>query len=76
MRKEAKLKYWMVTGKGDDYGACLQELVRTTVENACQYYSHTEVDPSDTEVLFKFFDLVDYEEESSRTNEQRYFGNE
>ena len=68
------LKYYLVQGKTDDYVACLTEVVRTTQANAEEYYSHREIEESDIEVLFKFFDLVDFEEESKRTGEKRYFG--
>lgn len=71
----SNLKHYLVTGKGDDYGACLTEVVCTTKANAKEYYSHTEIEPQDVDVLLKYFDLVDYPEEVERTDEQRYYGN-
>ena len=71
---EVPLFYYLVRGKSDDYGACLIELVQTTPEKAAEYYSHEEVPPEDVAVLEKYFDLIDYEEESKRSSDKRYYG--
>lgn len=70
------LKYYLAYSKGDDYGACKLELVRTTKDNAEEYYHTQEIEAPDVETLLKYFDLVDYDEESERSSEKRYYGSE
>lgn len=66
------MKYYFVENKSDDYGNCRREIVQTTAVNAKKYYWHKEiVDLDDIEVLKKYFDIVDYEEEKER--EERFY---
>lgn len=69
-----ELKYYMVSGKSDDYGACKREVVQTTAANAEEYYGHQEIEPQDVDVIAKFFDVIEYEEESERSSDRRYYG--
>lgn len=70
------MKYYLVENKSDDYGNCSRELVQTTIENANQYYSQQEIPDSDVEVLKRYFDFIDYDEEKERTEDQRFYGND
>lgn len=71
-----RFKHYLVYSKSDDYGACLTELVETTEKNAKEYYGKTEVEPDHVEVLAKYFDLIEHDEESERTSDRRYSGGE
>ncbi len=69
-------KYYIVYSKGDDYGHCRTELVRTTIQNAKEYYSHTEVLDTDAAVLRKYISFIDEAEERERDAEGRFYGTE
>lgn len=68
------MKTYFVQSKEDDYGACLTELVQTEQELAEQYYYHKEVPGEDAETLKKYIDLVEFEEEKGRDEDQRFYG--
>lgn len=68
------IKYFIVSNKDDDYGNCKEELVKTTIENAKEYYSHKEVPEEDAKVLKKYMDFVDYDEEKERNSDRRFCG--
>lgn len=67
---------YLVYSKGDDYGACITELVETTQEFAEQYYGKQRVDADDVETLKKYLNLVEFEEEKERSAEGRFYGND
>lgn len=69
-------KIYIVQNKADDYGNCRTELVETTPELAKEYYYSNEVKTEDIETLKKYFDIVDFEEESHRDDNDRFYGNE
>lgn len=67
-------KVFLVESKGNDYGACLTELVETNEEEAAKYCEHKEVVAEDVPVLSKYFDLVKAEKEVKRSDDRRYYG--
>jgi hypothetical protein len=68
-------KIYQVSSKDDDYGHCREEIVEVTEEIAKQYYYHKEVPKEDVDVIKKYINFVDKEEESERTSEERFYGN-
>lgn len=68
------LHIYLVEGKPDDYGRKQLELVETTVHNARKYYHSTKIAVDDVEVLSKYFDVVEYAEEMTRSDDYRYYG--
>lgn len=68
-------KAYLVTSKGDDYGAARKELVRVTPKIAKQYYGHKEIPEEHFAILSQYMEVVDPEDEAERTEEQRYYGN-
>jgi hypothetical protein len=68
------MKY-LVTSKGDDYGANRMEIVEVTEKIAKQYYSFTKIPAEDFDILAKYIYEVDAEDEAERTDENRYYGN-
>lgn len=69
-----ELKYWLVTSKPDDFGACRKELVETTKVNSKEYYDAKPVNKKDVKVLEKYFYLVPYTEEKERDEDRRFYG--
>ena len=69
------MKTYFVQSKGDDYSACVTELVQATEKNAKKYYHSTEVAPEDVEILKKYLGLVEMEEEAERSDDERFYGN-
>ena len=69
-------KFYIVTNKTDDYGNGRTELVQTTPDHAKEYYHHKEVDASDVETLKKYLGVVEFEEESQRSDDDRFYGYE
>lgn len=65
---------YIVESKGDDYNACLTELVETTPENAKEYYSSKLVSTEDVIVLKKYFELIPFSEENERDSDRRFCG--
>jgi len=70
----SELKYYLAGNKTDDYGNGIIELIETTQKNSTGYYWTKDVDASDVIVLKKYFDLVSYDEENKRTDDQRFYG--
>lgn len=69
------MKKYFVTNKSDDYGACKTEIVETILKNAKEYYHHKVISEEDFEVLKKYIDFVDYEDEKERSDDNRFYGN-
>lgn len=70
------LAVYFVGNKSDDYGNSNLELVETTLKNAKEYYWYKIIEPEDIPTLRKYFDLVEYEEEKERSDDNRFYGNE
>lgn len=68
------LKYYLAGNKTDDYGNGIVELIHTTQEYSTGYYWTKDVEDADAKVLRKYFNLVDHEEESDRTDDRRFYG--
>jgi len=68
-------KHFIVYSKSDDYGACRTELVELGKAKAKKYYHHKEVKDEDVEVLSKYVEVLDPEEESERSDDDRFYGN-
>lgn len=68
------IRVYKVKSKGDDYGRCKTEFVRTTKNNAEEYDYHKEVAPYDVPIIAKYFDIIDEEEESERDADSRFYG--
>ena len=68
-------KSYIVQNKPDDYGSSNREIVITTLKNAKEYYYHELVPEEHMDVLKHYFDVVEYEDETERTNEERFYGN-
>lgn len=71
-----KLNYYFVCNKADDYGNRRDELVHTTEKNSKEYYYAKNVDNQDIEILKKYFDVLSYEEESERSEDERFYGSD
>ena len=67
------MKTYIVRNKEDDYNNCRVEIVKTTQKNAKEYYFHKEVEENDIEVLKKYIDYVEYDEEKERNSENRFY---
>lgn len=70
------LNVYLTTSKSDDCGRCLHELVETTVQNSKKYYYAQKIAVDDVEVLSKYFDLVEYAEEMTWSDDKRYYGSD
>jgi len=68
------VRCYLVGNKEDDYGNGLTEFVQTTPELSKGYYWAKEVDPDDQTTIKKYFGLVEYEEEKTRSNDRRFYG--
>ena len=68
------LHIYLVSCKADDYGRCLTELVETTVHNSKEYYNAQKIAVDDVETLSKYFDIVEYSEEMTRSDDRRFYG--
>lgn len=75
-RRPLFVNTYLVRTKSDDYGACITELVATTQDKADEYYNNKLIEPVDVAALKKYFQLVDYEEERGRSDNERFYGNE
>ena len=64
-------KHYIVRNQSDEYGNCRTELVETTLKNAKEYYYYEEVAQEDIEVLKKYINFVNFEEEQER--EERFY---
>lgn len=70
------MKTYFVQNKADDYGNCRTELIQTQPHLAKQYYHHKEVLEQDVDTLKRYIDLIPYEEEVGRTEDERFYGHD
>jgi len=52
------MKWYLINGKGDDYGACTRDLVKCNKKDLKYVYNYEEVPDEDIGVLKKYFDVV------------------
>ena len=52
------MKWYLVNGKGDDYGACTIDLVKCNKRDLKYVYNYKEVPEEDVKVLEKYLDVV------------------
>lgn len=64
------MKWYLISGKSDDYGASTRDLVKCKKKDLKYVYHYVEVPDEDVEVLKKYFGVVndmDYEDWGYKT---------